>query len=108
MAAEVGKMKVRTRMQDGAVEVLVLITHPMETGQRVDKKTNQKIPAHFIQRITLEHNGKVVLTADTGVAISEDPLLGFRLVNGKKGDKVKISWKDNKGGSGSADAVVDV
>ncbi len=108
MAAEVGKMKVRTRMQDGAVEVLVLITHPMETGQRVDKKTNQKIPAHFIQRITLEHNGKVVLTADTGVAISEDPLLGFRLVNGKKGDKVKISWKDNKGGSGFADAVVDV
>ncbi|MEK7191398.1 MAG: thiosulfate oxidation carrier complex protein SoxZ, partial [Pseudomonadota bacterium] len=85
-------MKVRTRPQDGAVEVLMLVTHPMETGQRVDKKTNQKIPAHFIQRITLEHNDKVVLVADTGVGISEDPLLGFRLKNAKKGDKVKLSW----------------
>lgn len=102
------KMKVRTRSQDGAVEVLVLITHPMETGMRTDKKTNQKIPAHFIQRITLEHNGKVVLLADTGVGISEDPLLGFRLKNAKKGDKVKIGWSDNKGESGSAETVVDI
>ncbi len=106
--AEVGKMKVRTRMQDGAVEVLTLITHPMETGQRVDKKTKQKIPAHFIQRITLEHNGKAILIADLGVAVSEDPLLGFRLKNAKKGDKVRISWSDNKGESGSADTVVDI
>ena len=102
------KIKVRTRPQDGAIEVLMLVTHPMETGQRVDKKTNQKIPAHFIQRITLEHNGKVVLVADTGVGISEDPLLGFRLKNAKKGDKVKLSWSDNKGESGSAETVVDV
>ena len=102
------KMKVRTRPQDGAIEVLVLITHPMETGQRVDRKTNQKIPAHFIQRITLEHNDKVVLVTDTGVGISEDPLLGFRLKNAKKGDKVKLSWKDNKGESGSTETVVDV
>ena len=102
------KMKVRTRPQDGVVEVLVLVTHPMETGMRTDKKTNQKIPAHFIQRITLEHNDKVVLVTDTGVGISEDPLLGFRLKNAKKGDKVKLSWSDNKGESGSAETVVDI
>ena len=102
------KMKVRTRPQDGAVEVLMLITHPMETGNRVDPKTKQKIPAHFIQRITLEHNGKAVLVADTGVGISEDPLLGFRLKNAKKGDKVKVTWSDNKGESGSAETAVDV
>ena len=102
------KMKLRTRPQDGAVEVLMLVTHPMETGQRVDKKTNQKIPAHFIQRVTIEHNGKVVITMDGGTAVSEDPLLGFRLMNAKKGDKVKISWSDNKGESGVAETVVDV
>ena len=102
------KMKVRTRPQDGAIEVLVLITHPMETGQRVDRKTNQKIPANFIQRISVVHNDQTVLVADTGVGISEDPLLGFRLKNAKKGYRVKLSWKDNKGESGSTETVVDV
>ena len=45
---------------------------------------------------------------DGGTAVSEDPLLGFRLMNAKKGDKVKISWSDNKGESGVAETVVDV
>src|SRR3989338_111896 len=100
--------RIRTKTQDGATEVLVLVSHPMETGQRVDPKTKEKIPAHFIQRITLEHNDKTVLVADTGVGISEDPLLGFRMKNAKKGDRVKLSWKDNKGESGSTETVVDV
>jgi sulfur-oxidizing protein SoxZ len=102
------KMKIRTRSADGAVEVLALINHPMETGQRTDKQSKQKIPAHFIQHVTVEHNGKVVVSAATGAAVSEDPLLGFRLKGAKAGDKVKVSWKDNKGESGSSEAAVDI
>lgn len=102
------KIKIRTRSADGAVEVLALINHPMETGQRTDRQTKQKIPAHFIQQVVLELNGKVMLTAATGGAVSEDPLLGFRLKSAKNGDKIKLSWKDNKGESGSAESVVDV
>jgi sulfur-oxidizing protein SoxZ len=102
------KIKIRTRSVDGAVELLALINHPMETGQRTDPKTKQKIPAHFIQQVLVELNGKVMLTAATGAAISEDPLLGFRLKNAKNGDKVKVSWKDNKGESGSTEAIVDI
>jgi len=101
------KMKVRTRTQEGLIEVLVLINHPMETGLRSDKKTKQKIPAHFIQKVTLEHNGKTVVVADTGIGVSEDPLLGFRLQNAKNGDKLKVSWSDNKGESGSFDTKVE-
>lgn len=102
------RIKIRTRNVEGTVEVLVLINHPMETGLRTDKQTNKKIPAHFIQQVVLEHNGKVMLTAATGGAVSEDPLLGFRLKGAKNGDKVKLSWKDNKGESGSAEAIVDI
>lgn len=101
-------MKVRTRSGDGGVEVLVLISHPMETGQRVDKQTKQKIPPHFIQKVVLEHNGKAVVTANLGPGVSEDPLLGFQLAGGKGGDKIKISWTDNKGESGSTEATVNV
>ncbi len=101
------KMKVRTRTQDGMVEVLVLVSHPMETGLRKDKKTKKVIPAHWIQNMSLMHNGKLAAEANLGIAISEDPLLGFRLPKDKNGDKIKITWKDNKGESGEISAVVD-
>ncbi len=99
-------MKVRTRSGDNGVEVMVLISHPMETGQRTDKQTKQKIPAHFIQEVVVAHNGKTVVKSQLGVGVSEDPLLGFLLANAKNGDKVKISWKDNKGESGEAETTV--
>src|SRR3989304_3767702 len=102
------KIKIRTRMQDGQVEVQALIYHPMETGQRTDPKTKDKIPAHFIRSITLEHNGKTVVEVNTGIGVSQDPLLGFRLKNAKNGDKLKISWRDVQIESGNNLAVVDV
>ena len=102
------KMKMRTRTQEGAVEIQVLITHPMETGLRVDKNTKQKIPPHFIQKVTLEHNGKPVVIVDSGTAVSEDPLLGFRIKNAKQGDKLKVSWTDNQGESGTLEGTVDI
>jgi sulfur-oxidizing protein SoxZ len=47
-------------------------------------------------------------SASLGIAVSENPLLGFRSKAAKKGDKLKITWKDNKGEAGTAEAVVDV
>jgi len=99
--------KVRTRTQEGMIEVLVLVNHPMETGLRKDKATGKTIPAHFIQELNLELNGKPVATSHLGVGISENPLLGFRSRTAKNGDKVKVSWKDNQGETGSAEVVVE-
>ncbi|MEK7796966.1 MAG: thiosulfate oxidation carrier complex protein SoxZ, partial [Pseudomonadota bacterium] len=80
----------RTKTQDGATEVLVLVSHPMETGQRVDPKTKEKIPAHFIQKLSFTLNGKEVAVVDLGVAVSKDPLVGVKLKGAKAGDKVKV------------------
>ncbi len=104
------KMKIRARLPESGpgVEVLVLINHPMETGQRIDKETKQKIPAHFIQKVTLEHNGKTVVVVDCGVGVSQDPLLGFRLKAAKSGDKLRVSWSDNEGEHGEAEAAVEL
>jgi sulfur-oxidizing protein SoxZ len=99
--------KIRTRNQEGAVEVLVLVNHPMETGLRKDKATGKVIPAHFIQELVVELNGKPMAIASMGIGVSENPLLGFRSKVAKNGDKLKISWKDNKGETGTAEAVVD-
>jgi sulfur-oxidizing protein SoxZ len=102
------KMRMRTRAQDGGVELQVLISHPMESGLRTDKNTGKKIPPHFIQRMTLEHNGKVVVTVSSGPAISEDPLIGFRLKDAKHGDKLKVFWSDNMGESATLEGTVDL
>ncbi len=44
----------RTRQQEGGVELQLLIFHPMESGLRTDKNTGKKIPKHFIQRVTVD------------------------------------------------------
>jgi len=99
--------KIRTRTQEGQIEVLVLVNHPMETGLRKDKASGKVIPAHFIQELTVALNGKTAVVASMGIAVSENPLLGFRFKDAKNGDKIHVAWKDNKGEAGSADAVVE-
>jgi len=72
------------------------------------KASGKVIPAHFIQELNIELNGKLMASASLGIGVSENPLLGFRTKAAKNGDKLKISWKDNKGETGTAEAVVDV
>jgi sulfur-oxidizing protein SoxZ len=89
-------MKIRAAMQGDKVEVKVLMSHIMETGQRKDAK-GATIPAHFIQNVTAVHNGKTVLSAQWGPSVSTNPFLSFRFKGGKPGEKVQITWTDNKG-----------
>ena len=100
------KWKVRATESNGVVTVKALISHPMETGQRKDKKTGKKIPAHFIQEVNAEANGKNVLNALWGPAVSADPYLSFKFKGAKKGDTLKLSWVDNKGDSSSTEVAI--
>lgn len=98
--------KIRTRTQGGVTDVLVLVSHPMETGLRTDPKTKEKVPAHFIQKMSFFHNDKEVVTADLGIAVSKDPLIGIKLKDAKPGDKIKVAWSDNKGQNGGGEATI--
>jgi sulfur-oxidizing protein SoxZ len=91
-------MRIRAVEKDGVVEVKALMSHIMETGQRKDSSGNV-VPAHFIDLVEAKWNDKVVMNAQWGPAVSRDPFLQFKFKGGKKGDKVTISWKDNKGES---------
>ena len=99
-------IRIRAKAKGSTATVKALITHPMETGQRKDKKTGKKIPAHFIQEVKCEHGGKTVVNAQWGAAVSKNPYLSFAFTGAKKGDTVKLSWVDNKGQSDSAVAKV--
>ena len=98
--------KIKARKKGNATEILVLAQHPMETGQRTDKKTKQKIPAHFIQTMNFSINGKSVADVSMGSGVSRNPLVGIRVKGAKSGDKIKVSWKDNKGETGGAESAI--
>lgn len=88
-------MRIRAVSKDGSTEVRVLMSHPMATGQIKDA-AGVVIPAHYITDVTAQHNGKTVLSAQWGTAVSKDPYLFFKFKGGSKGDKVTITWTDNK------------
>ena len=98
-------MKIRAAMSGDKVEVKILMAHEMETGQRKDAK-GAAIPAHFIQTVTATHNGKVVLTAEWGPAVSKNPFLSFKFAGGKPGEKVSVTWVDNKGDKRTDEATI--
>ena len=99
-------IKIRAKVKGGVCEVKSLIKHPMETGQRKDKKTGNVIPAHFIQEVKCDHNGKTVMSASWGTAISANPYLSFSFSGAKAGDSFSLSWVDNKGESDSAEVQI--
>ena len=99
------KMKIK-KSKDGGYQILVLAKHPMETGNRKDKKTGKKIPKHFIQTMTFHLNGTPVAQANLSQGVSKNPLIGVSLSGANSGDKVSVNWIDNTGGTGSVEATV--
>jgi len=98
-------MRIRASMQGDEVDVKVLMNHIMETGQRKDT-SGQVIPAHFIQTVRATCNGKTVLSAQWGPAVSANPFLAFRFKGGAKGDKIQVTWVDNRGESRTDESTI--
>ncbi len=98
-------MKIRAQMAGDKVEVRVLMAHEMESGQRKDA-SGKLVPAWFIQNVTATCNGKTVLSAEWGTAVSKNPFLSFRFSGGKPGDKIQITWTDNHGDKRTDEATV--
>mgnify|MGYP000609100053 CR=1 FL=1 len=98
-------MRIRAQAAGDKATVRVLMAHEMESGQRKDSAGNL-VPAWFISEVTATHNGKTVLTAEWGSAVSKNPFLQFSVKGAKAGDKITILWKDNKGDSRKDEATV--
>jgi sulfur-oxidizing protein SoxZ len=98
-------MRIRAQATGDKATVRVLMAHEMESGQRKDSAGNL-VPAWFINEVSATHNGKVVMTAEWGPAVSKNPFLQFTIKGAKAGDKVGVSWKDSKGESRSDEATV--
>ena len=51
-------------------------------------------------------NGKTVLTADWGPAVSKNPFLAFRFKGAKAGDKISVTWVDTNGATRTDEATI--
>lgn len=98
-------LRIRATVAGGETSVRVLIPHVMESGSRKDA-SGQFIPAHHITELLVTHNGRTVLRADFGPSVSRDPLLAFRFQGGQPGDRIAVTWTDNRGARGSGEATV--
>jgi sulfur-oxidizing protein SoxZ len=98
-------MKIRAGLKGDVADVRVLMNHPMETGQRKDGAGNL-IPVHFIQEVTVKLNGRTVIEGQISQAVSRNPVFSFRVKGAKAGDKLEISWLDNKGDRNSTETAL--
>jgi sulfur-oxidizing protein SoxZ len=98
-------MRIRAQVSGDKATVRVLMSHEMETGDRRDGSGNL-VPAHFIREVSAAHNGKQVMTAAWGPSISKNPFLQFMVRGAKAGDKITVSWSDNKGDKRTDEATV--
>jgi len=95
-----GPMKMRATLGSGYTDVRVLMSHPMATEQQTKGKP------HFIQNVTVKVNGKTVIEGEISQAVSRNPVFSFRLKGGAKGDKIQVSWLDNKGETNQTETAV--
>ncbi len=98
-------MRIRAQAQGDKTTVRVLVSHEMESGQRRDA-AGKTVPAWFVQNISATWNGKTVMSAQLGPAVSKNPFVQFSFQGGKPGDKLVVSWIDNRGEKRSDEAVI--
>jgi sulfur-oxidizing protein SoxZ len=89
-------MRIRAKVEGTTASVRVLMSHEMESGQRKDA-AGALVPAMHITDVSASLNGKVVMTAEWGSAVSKNPFLQFNVKGAKAGDKIAVTWKDTKG-----------
>ena len=99
-------IRIRATEEGSLIQLKALIKHPMETGNREDEQTGELIPAHYIQRVTIEANGEIVFRASWGPAVSRNPYLSVSFTGATKGDTVRVSWADSEGESDSQETEI--
>lgn len=99
-------MRIRATLRGDVAEVRCLMNHVMETGLRKDAKTGALVPAHHITNVTCNVGGRQVMDAQWGGGVSRNPFLAIRVKGAKVGDRVVVSWVDNRGATSTGEATI--
>ena len=89
-----------------AMEVRLLIQHPMETGFRYEF-SGTSIAQNVIHSMSAEYGGRVVFRARMGSGVAANPLLQFWVRPDQSGD-IRVVWEDDQGVKGQVSARIEV
>lgn len=98
--------KIRATLVDGVTRVRILIRHPMHTGRQREVGTGALIPPHYIKRLTVSHQGHMIIDCQLSTAVSRDPYFAFQFFRGAEGDEISVAWEDNLGGNDRQQTVI--
>lgn len=92
--------------RDEPFEVRALISHPMETGHRVDAD-GRRVPREIIRRVECHLDGEVVFAADLWQAIAAYPYLAFWL-RLQRGGTLVVDYRGDNGFTHTERAAIAV
>lgn len=91
------RFKVAETLAGKPAEATLMIRHPNFNGMQMNQVTRNFTPARYIQKISASVGDQNILTMDTDISLSTNPVIGFSYVpNG--GETIKVAAEDNGGG----------
>jgi sulfur-oxidizing protein SoxZ len=78
-----------------AIEIRLLVQHPMETGYR-RASDGQLLLRNLVRRVECRFEGQLVLAADLHAAVSANPYLAFTMRLPGSGALV-VTWQGDRG-----------
>jgi sulfur-oxidizing protein SoxZ len=107
MTEAMSRVRVPPKAAKGEViEIRAVITHPMESGQRVNE-VGKRVPRKIINRFVCSYNGIEVFAADWFPAVTANPYLSFHTVATESGT-LTFTWVDDDGSVYTATAAIEV
>lgn len=90
------KIKPKDYKVGDIVKIDFMAMHPMETGMRKDKDTNQLVPAHYINDVRVLFNDQMITKMVIWESLSVNPVMSISFKVPGEGT-LKVIAKDNKG-----------
>ena len=97
MAKVKPRVKVPKKAAPGdTITIKSLISHPMESGQRKDRKTGELIPRKIINKFVATFEGDEVVNVAIDPAVSANPYFEFDMTVPGPGT-IRFEWTDDDG-----------
>lgn len=98
--SRLGKMKLKPITPFALGEpnqIQLMISHPNYSGLQMDQITRNWVPPHFVETIDIAYDGRMIMSVEGDISLSENPTVRFSFVPDGPGE-LEIKAVDTEGG----------